>query len=300
MVGIAGAATFFLQALLQPPVQVGVRIPTESLSVGQPFEVAVVVRAPLFAEVEFPEAPNPGAVELVDPVRRSQRSGWDWRETTATYRAAAWAVGELDITFPPARVRALGATRDLGIPRARLLVHSVLPEDTSLHRPRPARDVLGGAALPWWIGALVFMALIGAGVVAVWWFRRRRTPGQGVSLASSAEPERIFGRIESLSLDQAGEPGWHVVLMADALRQLLAIECPDLKTSLTSSELLRALPVELAHWRDDLAALLREADAVKFANAEVAPQRARRLGEVAQRLARALKQPGPGSARDAA
>ncbi|HWP03948.1 MAG TPA: hypothetical protein VNL96_10860 [Gemmatimonadaceae bacterium] len=297
MIGVLAVVTSMLQAVMQAPPQVSVRVEPESVSVGQPFEVAVVVRAPFFAKIAFPATPSVNAIELLDPVRISQRDGWDIRETTATYRLAAWDVGRFDIVFPPLRIHSLDVERDVAVPQRALFVVSVLPSDTSLHYPRPARDVFSGA-LPWWIWTLVIALLAAATVWLLARFHRKR-PVQ-VRHEPDASVEALFDRIDTLGLFEVGEAGRHVVLAADALREALAREYPRLRTSLTSHELLGALPEELAALRPVLADLLRDIDSIKFAMAEVTPQRARELAQTARQLAIALREQRPSTREEAA
>lgn len=285
MIAVLAVASMW-QAVMQAPPQVSVRVEPDSVSVGQPFEVTVIVRAPFFAKITFPAAPSVNDIELLDPVRISQRDGWDIRETTATYRLAAWDVGRFDIGFPPLRIRSLDVERDVAVPRRELFVVSLLPPDTSLHHPRPARDVFS-AALPWWIWSLLVAAV---GAATLWLFARfrRRRPVQAPN-APHASVEAVFDRIDTLGLFEVGEAGRHVVLATDALRELLAREYPSLRTSLTDNELLDALPAELAALRPALADLLRDIDSIKFAMAEVTPQRARELAQTARQLALAVR-----------
>ena len=297
MIGVLAVVTSMLQAVMQAPPQVSVRVEPESVSVGQPFEVAVVVRAPFFAKIAFPAAPSVNAIELLDPVRISQRDGWDIRETTAIYRMAAWDVGRFHIGFPPLRIQSLDVERDVAVPERELFVVSVLPSDTSLHYPRPARDVFSGA-LPWWIWTLVIAAFAAA---TSWLLARlhRRRPAQARH-EPDGSVEALFDRIDTLALFEVGEAGRHAVLAADALREALAREYPSLRTSLTNQELLEALPAELAALRPALADLLRDIDSIKFAMAEVTPQRARELAQAARQLATAVRERRPSTREEAA
>jgi hypothetical protein len=143
-------------------------------------------------------------------------------------------------------------------------------------------------AVPWWkkwwplLVALAVIALL----LWLWWRRRNRGPAAGASIEPLAFAEREFGRIESLGLVDAGERGRHVALMVDGLRDYLALRLPEARASLTSSELAVALRASRGVPHARLAALLDEADLVKFARRPLTPEHARALGREARGIAR--------------
>jgi hypothetical protein len=84
----------------------------------------------------------------------------------------------------------------------------------------------------------------------------------------------------------AGERGRHVALMVDVLRDYLALRLPEARASLTSSELAAALRATGAVPHARLAALLDEADLVKFARRPLTGDHARALGREARGIVR--------------
>ena len=91
------------------PVQMGSSIRPETLTVGDPFVVTVRVRAPRGAAIAFPEKPDSLAkAELLDPVRLSTSA--DSAEQTATYRMAAWDVGEIPLVLGSVVVRSVATS----------------------------------------------------------------------------------------------------------------------------------------------------------------------------------------------
>jgi hypothetical protein len=166
-------------------------------------------------------------------------------------------------------------------------VKSVLPTDTTLRVPKPPRppiDVL----VPWWKKwwPLLVALAVAALLIWLWWRRRRRGPASGAIVDPHAFAEREFGRIESLGLVDAGERGRHVALMVDVLRDYLALRLPEGRASLTSSELATALRATRGVPHARLAALLEEADLVKFARRPLTPEHARALGKEARTIVR--------------
>lgn len=288
MVAAAFAAAFLLQAVtLGGRVQSGVTVVPDTVTVGDPFEVRVRVRAPRGATIEFPQAPDSGGVvEPLDPVQVTPSTDTSVTDQIAVYRVAAWDIGARAIGFPDILVR-----EDVGMRRVRLtdvsvFVRSVLPADSTERVPKPAR-ALFTFGLPWWVWAL--LALAAAGIVALlWWlWKRRRPPLRTADPFESAQ--RAFARVESLGLVAAGERTRHVALMVEVMRDYLAAVAPAAPTSLTSVELLAALRGELPGATRRLAPLLAEADLIKFAARPVSADRATSLGRDARGVVESVR-----------
>lgn len=282
------AAAFLLQAVtLGGRVQSGVTVVPDTVTVGDPFEVRVRVRAPRGATIEFPEAPaTGGAVEPLDPVQILPNTDTTATDQIAVYRVAAWDIGARAIGFPDILVR-----QDVGDRRVRLtdvsvFVRSVLPADSAARVPKPARGVIV-FGLPWWFWTV--LALAAAALLAlVWWlWRRRRPPSQAIDPFEQAR--QAFARVESLGLVAAGERTRHVALMVEVMRDYLAAAVPSAKTSLTSVELLAVLRNDLPGVTKRLASLLAEADLVKFAGKAISAERATSLGREARAATEAVR-----------
>jgi hypothetical protein len=246
----------------QAPVRWGRTITPDTVTVGQPFRLEIRVRAAAGSAIMFPDGPDSGAtVQALDP--RIVREAGDSRavDQTAIYRLAAWDVGTLEIKLPDVVVRSPGHEEKVPMLAIRVVVRSVLPADTALRVPKPARALLVSPLIPWWIVVLI-LALVAA---AIWWLRqRRRTEPPAAEIDPFARAEREFARIDALGLVEAGERGRFVTLMIEALRDYLAARYPAAALSLTSEELVDALREAPAVPHDALGDLMRGADLVKF------------------------------------
>ena len=270
-------------------VQLGVSTRPESVTVGDPLEVRVRVRAPAGATIVFPDGPDSSAqVEAIASRAILGRPNASGSDQTAVYRLVAWDVGEVPAKLGDVIVRLGGAEKRVPLGDVMVKVHSVLPTDTTLRVPKPPRPPFD-VVIPWWRRWLpwILAALALLGLLAWWWWRRRRR-GTGAADAVDALSfaEREFSRIEALGLIEAGERGRYVALMVEVLRDYLALRVPEAKASLTSSELLAALRGATVVPAARLAAVLDDADMVKFARRVVSAERARELGREARSIAR--------------
>jgi hypothetical protein len=252
-------------------LRAGVTIAPDTVTVGDPFVVRVRVQAPAGSVVTFPETPDTsGAVQARDPRRvDSVQAPPGEMDVVATYRVSAWDVGPQPLGLGDVVVRAgpSGVERRVPMGTYRVFVRSVLPTDSALRLPKPQRAPLPDAPSvllrwwPWLVAAAILLALLGW-LLSRWLHRRRnRRPVDDPYGRALAELERI----EKLGLIEAGEPGRHVALAADVVRDYLAARLPEAHASLTSSELQHATAAreEVPHER--LAALLGFTDLVKFA-----------------------------------
>lgn len=279
-------------AAAQQRVQMGVSVLPDTVRVGDPFRVVVRVRAPTGAVVEFPPVPDStGAVQALDPMTTRTAEG-DFVDVTATYRLAAWQLEQQPIDLGDVIVRT-GATRTVApIPGASVYVQSVLPPDSSLHVPKPAKPIIALPVSPWLRWLLIALGLLALGLLAWWlwrrWQARRGRSGDDVDAYGWAQRE--FERIEALGLVEAGERGRFVALMADVMRDYLVRRVPGAHPSLTSTELLaqmREAPVVPA---ERLANVLEEVDLVKFARRPVDAERARSLAKETRTLVADVEQ----------
>lgn len=272
------------------PIQRGVVVQPESVTVGDPFRVVVRVRAPLGSVIEFPAAPD--SAEKVEPLDRvvvEQSDDSTAVEQTATWRLAAWDVGRRMLRFPDILVRQGDAVRRIDVGRQLSVeVVSVLPADTSLHVPKPARAVFTFGP-PWWWWLLVALAAVAVGTL-FWWWWRRRTRVPGAALDPYDEALAAFARIEALGLVGAGEYGQHASLHADVVRTYLARVFPQARPSLTTAELVQALRGEDRVANPRLQRLLHEVDLIKFAAQLIPASRARELGTESRALVESVEQ----------
>ncbi len=279
-----------------PRIQVGVAARPETVTVGEPFLLAVRVRAPKGAAITFPAGPDSlrSALEAVDPRTIRDTPDTGAVDRTALYRLVAWDTGGQGANLGELVVRVAGVAQRVPITGDRVYVRSVLPADTTRQVPKPARDIIpAGLAWWWWlVAAVVAAALVG---LLVWWWRRRRRRRSAGPVDPFAEAEREFARIDALELLEAGERGRYVALNVEVVREYLAARLPDLRRSLTTTELLAAVSAEPVVPADRLAAALGEADLIKFARRPVTADRARELvrelRRVVEELERALTTP---------
>jgi hypothetical protein len=267
-------------------VQAGAGVDRDTVTVGDVVRLTVRVRAPIGSTVNFPTGLDSLApVQALEPP--AVRDGPDSAvvDRIATYRLSPWDIGRQPIRLGDVLVQADDGDRRVVLTLPSLFVRSVLPADSALRVPKPARPLLTvRAPVPWWWWALAALAVAATGLLVWWWIRRRRAARPTGN--PFADAEAAFARIERLRLVDAGEPGRHAALMTDVVRRYLAARHEAATLASTSGELLATVrgvptvPVER------LRALLDEVDAVKFAAAPLAASRARELGDEAKAIVR--------------
>ena len=269
-------------------VQGGATLDRDSVTVGDVVRLTVRVRAPLGATINFPAAADSlGPVQALEPP--SIRNGADSATASdriAIYRLAAWDVGSLPIKLGDVVVQSDQGERTLALPLPSLFVRSVLPADSALRVPKPARPLLDvRAPTPWWWYALAALALVLIGL-GVWWWRRRRVvtgpPGDPY-----ADAELEFARIEKLRLIEAGEAGRHAALTTDVLRRYLSARIAGATLAHTSGELVASLRGSPTVNADRVQRLFATVDPVKFARAPITRDEARAVGEESRAIVRA-------------
>ncbi len=265
-------------------VKAGAVVAPDTVRIGDPFYVRLRVQAPPGARIEFPTGPDTaGTVQALDPVHLS--SGGDTTratDQTAAYRVAAWDVGSQPIALGEVVVRVGGDERHVAIQPLHVFVRSVLPADTALRIPKPARPPFPYARVVWWPWVLLAAAIVLLLVAWWWWRRRTRRPLVVVPVDPYQRARQELDRIDALRLIEAGERGRYVALTVEVLREYLAARYPKTSLAMTSSELQRAVRGERFVPRDRLARLLEEADLVKFARRPLSAERARELGREAR------------------
>ena len=271
----------------QPPVAVryGITKAKDTVTIGEPFEVRVRVRAPLGSTITFPENPDStGTVQALDPRTVSTADSVQALDQTAVYRLAAWDVGDQPIVIGNVTVASPDAAaggQPIELASLRVFVRSVLPADSALRVPKPARPLWEPRAFPWWLIALL-LALVGIGVLAWWWWRRRQRPIPQEVVDPYERARRELNRIEAMGLVDAGERTRFVALVVEVLRDYLAARYDDAKLALTSRELVVLLRRTPAVPIEQLSRILHEADLAKFANWLLTEDRARTLARDAR------------------
>lgn len=300
---LLSVALLAVQSAQQINVQRAIVVQPETVTVGDPFRVIVRVKAPRGADIGFPDAPDSaGKVEAIDPVQITTAQDSTATDQTAVYLVAAWDVGRIAIRLGNVRVAFGREVNDVPLGEASIYVASVLPADTTLHVPKPARDVLAMPA-PWWIWLLVALAVAAIAALVWWWLRRRRRLKLIAPIDPYAEAMAGFARVQGLGLVEAGERGRYVALMVEVLREYIARIDARADLALTTSELLASIRETSVIPANRLAALLVEADLIKFARRPVAATHATQLGLEARQIVEhihAAQQPAPAPAKVAA
>ena len=258
-------------------VQMGFRVTPDTVLIGQPFSLFVKVLAPRGVRFEFPAGPDTTTQNGVRPIElRGEKVVSQLGDTAvALYRLVAWDVGTQPLRIPDVRVTFEGQERRPSLATASVFVKSVLPADTSLRVPKPARPLIVLPVINW-LRWLALLAAIVALALAWWaWRRYRNRPKPPVDPYVRAQQE--FARVESRRLIETGEPEEYVAAMVDVTREYLAARVPGVRKSDTTTELLGAMEprqgIEV-----ELPQLLERADLVKFARASVTEQDARDAG----------------------
>ncbi|MFN2397270.1 MAG: hypothetical protein ABR543_01295 [Gemmatimonadaceae bacterium] len=261
-------------------VSLGISVRPETVTVGDHFVLTVRVRAPRGATLAFPVGPDTGgSIESVSSrgVASATPADSSFIEETASYRLVAWDTGQLAAGIGPVVVSTRAMRRTIPLNQLGVFVRSVLPRDTTLHIPKPARDIVV-AVRPWWhwlLAALAVLALIS--LLVWWWIRRRRRVILPQRIDPFVHAEKEFARIDGLALIEAGERGRYVALNVEVLRDYLAARVPLADRSLTSTELVGALRSHDESQAERLSIVLSEADLIKFANRPVSIEGARRI-----------------------
>lgn len=255
--------------LRTPEVTASAGVAPDSVTVGDHFRVRVRIVAPAGATVEFPEFSLVEPVQSVDTLRLARDSTGGW---IATYTLAAWRTSDSLVASFPVRVQAgPGEARDFRVPVRLPFVRSVLPADSSLHLPKPAKAVIPiavrGPVTPDWLMPAVLLAVALAGIV--WLVLRRRGPAIG----TPADPREIaLAALEAIERERLPERGMvheYHVRTSRVLRQYVDARGGG-GEELTTTELLgglRRAGTDDARM-EELSRLLRESDRVKFAGRE--------------------------------
>jgi hypothetical protein len=267
-----------------PSVRYGVTTSRDSVTVGEPFEIRVRVRAPVDATIRFPENPDtagtvqardPRTIEIVDSVQSLDQ--------TASYHVAAWDIGRQTIRLEDVVVSWNGVDRRVPLEAIDVFVRSVLPADSALRVPKPARPLWETRPFPWWLLA-VLLAAIALGLALWWWLRRRRRPSLPVPVDPYVRAIRELNRIEAMGLVDAGERTRFAALVIEVLRDYLAARHPDASLALTSRELVAVMRRHPTVPLEQLSRVLHEVDLAKFAAWTLSEERARSLAREARKI----------------
>ena len=259
------------------PVQMGYRVRPDTVLIGQPFDLFIKVLAPKGVRFEFPLGPDTTTQNGIRPIElRGEKVVSMLGDTAvALYHVVAWDIGTQPLRFPDVRVSFEGQERRLPLADASVFVKSVLPADTSLRIPKPARPLIVLPVINW----LLWLGLLAAAIAAVllWWAWRRYRNRPKPPVDPYVRAQQEFARIAARRLLEDGQSEEYFAAMVDVAREYLVARIPGVRRSDTSSELVRAMKPRVGV-EAELPRLLDEADLVKFARAEIAREEAREAG----------------------
>jgi len=258
-------------------VQMGFRVSPDTVLIGQPFSLFIKVVAQKGVRFEFPTGPDTATQNGIRPIEvRGEKIVTMLGDTAvALYRLVAWDIGTQPLRFPDVRVTFGGQERRPPLGGASVFVKSVLPADTALRVPKPARPFIVLPVFNWLRWLALAAALIA--VALIWWAWRRYRNRPKPPIDPYVRAQQEFARIEARRLLETGEPEEYFAAMVDVTREYLAARVPGVRRSDTTSELLRTMqPREAVE--AELPRLLERADLLKFARADAAQQEAGEAG----------------------
>jgi hypothetical protein len=245
--------------------------------IGQPFNLFIKVNAPKGVRFEFPAGPDTTTQNGIRPIElRGEKLVSMLGDTAvALYRLVAWDIGLQPLRFPDVRVTFEGQERRPPLGAASVFVKTVLPADTTLHVPKPARPVIVLPVFNW----LLWLALLAAAILAgiLWWAWRRYRNRPKAPVDPYVRAQQEFAEIERRRLLEDGRYAEYYAAMVDVARVYLAARVPGVRRSDTTSELLRAMQTRDG-FESELPRLLERGDLVKFARADVSLAEAREAG----------------------
>lgn len=258
------------------PVQLGFALDRDTVTVGDHVTLIVRVLAPAGAQFAFPTGPDTTHEKGTYPVELigTRATAMHGDTAVAGYRLAAWDVGAQTVNMPDIVVTYQGQKQLVPLAGINLFVRSVLPKDTALRVPKPARDLISLTPFDWkkW---LILLGLILLAILA-WWLWRRYRRRAAMPLDPYERAKLEFARMER-EHPAATDPARHFAGMVDVMRDYLAERVTGIRRSYTTHELLAGMTLETEAQRS-LPALLERADLVKFARASTTPDEASAAG----------------------
>jgi hypothetical protein len=247
--------------------------------------VTLIVRvlAPRGARFEFPAGPDTAHTEGTYPVELIGKRAMAMHGDTAIagYRLAAWDVGTQALHMPDITVTIGSRTQHVALSEISIFVRSVLPADTALRKPKPARPLITLIAFNWrsWLIALLGLLLALLGLWLWWRYRNRAAAPMDPYERAKAE----FARVAS-QFPPDRNPDQHYAAMVDVMRDYLAARVTGVRRSYTTRELLASMQLVSAA-EQALPGLLERADLVKFARAAISSDEASAAGAAARSIA---------------
>jgi hypothetical protein len=254
------------------PAVLGASSAPDSVVVGEPFLAGVLVHAPGAANVQLIlDAPDDAPYAITVPSRMTAADSEGRHRVVATL--VVWVVdpppaapARVAVTAPDGTVRMLPVA--LPLPP----VQATLPGDSLL--PRGPRGIVpasgAGPSTPWTALVGLGLLVLAVALLASRMRRRRGLPDidrRRVALAALA-------RLREEGLPERGRVDEHYARLSRIVREFAA---PDVGEHLTTAEAVERLRTDGTESGsvDRLAALLADADRVKFARSVPSPEHAR-------------------------
>ncbi|MEO7995975.1 MAG: hypothetical protein ABI852_00950 [Gemmatimonadaceae bacterium] len=272
------------------PFRIGSALTPDTVQVGDPFILTVTIEVPAGARVAWPTPTDSTApFTMRSDVRVTGTENGAVRRETAEYDMTVWGMGAVKIALPDIKVRVDNNESVVPFEAPSLFVQSVLPADTSLHVPKPAKDLFP-RVVPWWEVWWPALVLLLLALLAWLLIRSRKKKIRALDLDPFARAERDFQRLDRLALNESGEQGRFVALALEVLRTYLSVRVPQASLALTSDELLIAVAPDSRVPTQQLQPLLVEGDAIKFGRLPVSGAHARELALEARGVVSAIEQ----------
>jgi hypothetical protein len=276
-------ALFLQTAAGQPfPVQLGFALDRDTVTVGDHVTLIVRVLAPAGSQFSFPVGPDTAHKEGTYPVELIGKRATAMQGDTAVagYRLAAWDVGAQTVNMPDVIVTYRGHKQLVPISGISIFVRSVLPKDTALRKPKPARPLISLVAFDWkkWLPLLLLLLLALLG----WWLWRRYRRRAGMPVDPYQRAIAEFARVER-EIPADRDPARHIAAMVDVMRDYLAARVTGVRRSYTTRELLPKIVLDGEATRE-LPTLLERTDLVKFARETTTPAEAAAAGKSARAI----------------
>lgn len=255
----------------------------DSVRVGEPFTLSLVVPHSIFETVVWPEAGRQWAgseVEVIERLSLDSTLAPAIRVDSAAYRVAAFGLDTL--TIGPVGVRLVrgGDTTVVASQSFALPMMHVLPDSADL---LPARDIrrIGYPVWAW----LAFIAGAIATGLLLWWLWKRRSQDEEVEaepvhvIAADERALASLAQAQAFDLTDASQIKPFYVLVSDAIRGYLHERAGVAALEHTSAEVMHdtkrasksgRLPMEAPHLLADVFAV---ADYAKYADGRPAPER---------------------------
>lgn len=257
--------------------EVRLHVLTDSVTVGERFEVAVAVEHGPAVQAVFPEPPGAaaaveapfraGEAELLGARRLPPSVRAGTRVDSVVFEAATFELDSARIGPVPVQIVRGSDTTTVVSPGAFVGVRSLVPAETEEPQGLAPLAEFPRARGPWMLAALALLAALW------WWWRHRRNR----PLPTSALPphEEVVYRLDALAAALPASPAAvkpFYVELSDALRTYLARTLSVPAREQTTRELLDALarrrgevPPDML---DPLNFVLRLADLAKFASVQ--------------------------------